>query len=76
MLLDARSAKQDAIKGLAEEMPKDALMWGGLGLVPYAGTSLATVYLARQASIAVSLGGELGWPFAERFSDELTRPFT
>lgn len=48
---------QDSVKSLAQEMPRDALVWGGLGLVPYAGTSLATVYLARQASMAVSLGG-------------------
>ncbi|ORY79804.1 hypothetical protein BCR35DRAFT_95701 [Leucosporidium creatinivorum] len=50
----------DSVKSLAHEMPRDALMWGGLGLLPYAGTSLATVYLARQASLAVSLGESSG----------------
>lgn len=51
---------QNSVIGIVEAVPKDALVWGGLGVIPYAGTSLATVYLARQASMAVSLGESSG----------------
>ncbi|KAK4702575.1 hypothetical protein P7C70_g3643, partial [Phenoliferia sp. Uapishka_3] len=39
---------------LGQTIPKDALIFGGAGLLPYMGTSFATIYLARQAGIASS----------------------
>ncbi|KAK4058569.1 hypothetical protein OIO90_000013 [Microbotryomycetes sp. JL221] len=53
-------ADLQAVKDLGQNIPKHALIWGALGLVPYAGTSLATVHLARQASIAVEASRSTG----------------
>lgn len=39
-------------KGLYQEVPRSALAFGGAGLIPYIGTSAATVVLAREASLA------------------------
>jgi hypothetical protein len=37
---------------IEEQMPKEALIWGGIGLVPYIATSGTTVYLATRAGNA------------------------
>jgi hypothetical protein len=37
---------------LEEQVPQEAITWGGIGLVPYIGTSATTVYLATRAGAA------------------------
>ncbi|KAM0792609.1 hypothetical protein ACM66B_005270 [Microbotryomycetes sp. NB124-2] len=54
------TADLNAVKNLGQSIPKHALIWGGMGLIPYAGTAAATVHLARQASIAVDASRSTG----------------
>lgn len=42
---------------LGEKIPQNAVLFGAAGLIPYAATSLSTLYLARQAQSAV-IGGD------------------
>ena len=53
------TAVQDSMKGLAESMPPNAMVFGGAGLLPYVGTSFSAIYLARQASLAQTGGKSL-----------------
>lgn len=53
---------QGSIGNLGQKIPSDALLFGAAGLLPYAGTSLGSIYLARQAGIANALGGEFSVP--------------
>jgi hypothetical protein len=41
-------------KGLVEEVPKPVLQFGLAGTIPYIGTSVATIFLAREAGIAAA----------------------
>lgn len=41
--------QQDSIAALAEKVPNGAIIYGAAGLVPYAATSFASVYLSKQA---------------------------
>ncbi|KDE02928.1 hypothetical protein MVLG_06553 [Microbotryum lychnidis-dioicae p1A1 Lamole] len=50
--IDSVKGDMQSIAGVIQKVPRDALVWGGAGLLPYAGTSLATVYLARSAAQA------------------------
>ncbi|EIW68252.1 hypothetical protein TREMEDRAFT_63425 [Tremella mesenterica DSM 1558] len=47
---------------IVSSVPKPALYFGLAGTLPYLGTSLATVYLARQAALAAA--GEKGYDLA------------
>ncbi|KAL8290433.1 hypothetical protein RQP46_002691 [Phenoliferia psychrophenolica] len=54
----SESIKADlgSIAGLRQAIPKDAMLFGVAGLLPYGGTSLAAIYLAREAGIASTAG--------------------
>lgn len=43
---------QSGVSELVQKVPRQALFFGAAGLLPYLGTSAATVYCARQASLA------------------------
>ncbi|BGP14193.1 hypothetical protein JCM10213v2_002133 [Rhodosporidiobolus nylandii] len=47
-----------SMASLTQQVPKEAITWGAAGLLPYAGTSLSTIYFARQAWQAHELGKE------------------
>lgn len=51
---------QNSVKEVLQQIPKDAVRWGAAGLIPYAGTSAAIAYFARQVYIATELGGAVG----------------
>lgn len=54
------SAQQNSVKEVLQQIPTDAVRWGAAGLIPYAGTSAAIAYFARQVYIATELGGAVG----------------
>ncbi|GAA5858990.1 hypothetical protein JCM1840_003699 [Sporobolomyces johnsonii] len=56
--LDVGGFVQDlnSIKSLAEHLPRETVTWGAAGLLPYAGTSLASIHFARQAYLASEAG--------------------
>lgn len=39
---------------MAQQVPRPALLWGIAGIVPYVGTSGASIYLARQCNLVAS----------------------
>ena len=39
---------------IVQNVPKPALYFGAAGLLPYLGTSLGTIYLAREAALAAN----------------------
>jgi hypothetical protein len=39
-------------RNLAQQIPKHIFNFGALGTVPYLGTALGTIFLAREANIA------------------------
>ncbi|CAO1637744.1 unnamed protein product [Sympodiomycopsis kandeliae] len=39
---------------MAQQVPRPALLWGAAGVLPYVGTSGASLYLARQASLVAN----------------------
>ncbi|GAA5913681.1 hypothetical protein JCM6882_008717 [Rhodosporidiobolus microsporus] len=45
-----------AMTSLGRAVPRETITWGAAGLLPYAGTSLATIHFARQAYQAAELG--------------------
>ncbi|GAA6034305.1 hypothetical protein JCM8097_003835 [Rhodosporidiobolus ruineniae] len=45
-----------AMTSLGKQVPREVLTWGAAGVLPYAGTSLATIHFARQAAQAHDLG--------------------
>jgi len=45
-----------SLAGLAGNVPKEAWVFGAAGFLPYLGTSLSTIYLARQAHLAEAAG--------------------
>ncbi|GAA97729.1 uncharacterized protein L969DRAFT_55314 [Mixia osmundae IAM 14324] len=48
-----------SVENIMENVPREAIVWGAAGLIPYVATSLTTVYLARvagQAQAAEMLG--------------------
>ncbi|GAA5836952.1 hypothetical protein JCM11251_004457, partial [Rhodosporidiobolus azoricus] len=45
-----------AMTSLGRAVPRETITWGAAGLLPYAGTSLATIHLARQAYLAAEMG--------------------
>ncbi|GAA6024441.1 hypothetical protein JCM10207_005762 [Rhodosporidiobolus poonsookiae] len=52
------SADINAMASLTKQVPREVITWGAAGLLPYAGTSLATIHFARQAYNAHELGPE------------------
>ncbi|GAA5966997.1 hypothetical protein JCM8115_003488 [Rhodotorula mucilaginosa] len=59
----AGDIKEDvnSVKEVLQQIPKDAVRWGAAGLIPYAGTSVAIAYFARQVYIATELGVDNGY---------------
>lgn len=47
-----------AMTALGQQVPREAVTWGAAGLLPYAGTSLASIHFARQAYLAQEVGKE------------------
>jgi len=45
-----------SLTGLAQTVPREAWLFGAAGFLPYMGTSLSTIYLARQVNQAQSAG--------------------
>jgi len=45
-----------SLGGLAGNVPREAWIFGAAGFLPYIGTSLSTIYLARQAQLAELAG--------------------
>lgn len=45
------------MKGIFQGIPKEAVRWGAAGLIPYAGTSAAIAYFARQLYVATEMSG-------------------
>ncbi|GAA5860629.1 hypothetical protein JCM8547_005481 [Rhodosporidiobolus lusitaniae] len=50
------SADIASMASLSRQVPPETIKWGAAGLLPYAGTSLATIHFARQAYQAQTLG--------------------
>ncbi|GAA5992420.1 hypothetical protein JCM10908_000808 [Rhodotorula pacifica] len=51
----------NSVKSIFSQIPKDAIRWGAAGLIPYAGTSAAIAYFARQVYMAKELGVDNGY---------------
>ncbi|BGP54140.1 hypothetical protein JCM8202_003142 [Rhodotorula sphaerocarpa] len=55
------TADLDSMKGIFQGIPKEAVRWGAAGLIPYAGTSAAIAYFARQLYVATEMGVDNGY---------------
>ncbi|POY76748.1 hypothetical protein BMF94_0340 [Rhodotorula taiwanensis] len=51
----------NSVRGVFQAIPKPAIQWGAAGLIPYAGTSAAIGYFARQVYLATELGVDNGY---------------
>ncbi|KAG0141406.1 hypothetical protein CROQUDRAFT_663888 [Cronartium quercuum f. sp. fusiforme G11] len=50
-----------SVGGLYQSVPREAIIFGGAGLVPYLATSITTIYLARQAYNSENGIGAIHW---------------
>jgi len=52
--MQAITSDLSGVKEIVQVVPNQALLFGAAGLVPYVGTSMATIYCAHQAALASS----------------------